>query len=209
MTSKMSKRSLEFSIFLSICPKFGNSFVIFIEESDTASCVGTSNDFRLILTSVRITQLYSHARKIARILWFSHPLYFLSTLFNSEWNWNHLSFLMIRSHFKYLVSSHQKDTYQIISYKDIPNLFRCSVTNCSVADLLSNQKCLDSPGWTMPFPSWTIQQLPDVVFSFTAAVVFWHLCCTSPAGWPFVYETAFHTSDYFCASSRIVSTALL
>lgn len=100
------------------------------------------------------------------ILWFSHPLYFLSTLFNSEWNWNHLSFLMIRSHFKYLVSSHQKDTYQIISYKDIPNLFHCSVTNCSVVDLLSNQKCLDSPDWTMPFPSWPIQQLPDVVFLF-------------------------------------------
>lgn len=103
----------------------------------------------------------------------------------------------------------RRRVYQTISYKDIPNLFHCSATNCSVVDLLSNQKCRDSPGWTVHFPSWPMQQLPDVVFPFTAAMLFWHLCCTSsPAGWPFMYKTAFHTSDYSSASSRIESTAL-
>lgn len=69
---------------------------------------------------------------------------------------------MFNSHFKYLFSSHHRDTYQIISYKDIPNLFHCPVTNCLVADPLSNHKRLDSPGWALRSPSRPVQPLPDV-----------------------------------------------
>lgn len=53
------KKPLESCIFLRTCPKFANSSVIFIDESDTGSCISTSNDFRFILVSVRNTAPFS------------------------------------------------------------------------------------------------------------------------------------------------------
>lgn len=132
-----------------------NVDLIFIDESTTGSCVGTSN-YRLILTSVSISSILVLERQQV-ILWFSHPLFFTSSdfhilctscaLFSTQSEAEiTLFFKIIMSHFQYLLSPHQKDTNQIISCMDISDLFHCSVTNCSVVYLLSNQKCPNFPG---------------------------------------------------------------
>lgn len=104
----------------------------------------------------------SHSRKTASDLLGFHNLCISCPLFSKQSETEITYFLMFNSHFKYLFSSHHKDTYQIISYKDIPNLFHCWVTSCSVIDPLSSHKCLDSRGWTLRFPSRPVQPLPDV-----------------------------------------------
>lgn len=91
------KDHLNFFIFLSTCRKFANSFMLFIDESDTGSCVGTSNDFRFILISASITAPFScwkdsNWSSSFHTLWVSQRVYTSYPLFLTEWNWNYSPF---------------------------------------------------------------------------------------------------------------------
>lgn len=109
-----------------------------------------------------------------------------------------------------MFSPHQKDAYQIISQKDIPNQFYYSEAHCSAVDLLRNQTCLSASGCTAGFPCWPTQRYPDVAVhsSLCKLTAYLQLLCSPQVRVAHLLlqdgpsKTAFLTSDCVSASSR-------